>query len=112
MERDFLADAVAHRMAHMPGPFIAIRLADYYKAVREGRLLPEGPASSFVAGSVQVSQAASTLSGNEPVARSGSPARPDPATAVAGPKPPVVVEEISAKKDGGNFSFFFDDDDE
>ncbi len=109
LEQDFLADAKAHRMAHMPGPFIALRLADYYKAVREGRLLPEGSTPSFVAGSVHGSRGALTLPGEESTAR--PTARPEPEAAIAVVERPIVAESITAVKGDGNFNFFFDDDD-
>ena len=111
LEQDFLADAKAHRMDRLPGPFIAMRLADYYKAVREGRLLPEGSTPSFVAGT-HSSRLASTPNREESAVRSESTARSEPEAAIAVAPRPAVAETITAAKGGGNFNFIFDDDDD
>lgn len=107
LEEDFLADAKAHGMDRLPGPWIAIRLADYYKAVREGRLLPEGSSPSFVAGT-HFSRVAPPPEREEPVAVPTITARSEPDVTVA-PRP-AVAETITATKGDGNFGFFFDDD--
>jgi hypothetical protein len=109
LEQDFLADAKAHRMERLPGPFIALRLADYYRAVREGRLLPEGSAPSFVAGSTHGSRVASMPNAETPVARPEPTVQPEPAVVATAP---VVAETITASKGSGNFNFFFDDDED
>jgi hypothetical protein len=109
LEQDFLADAKAHQMDRLPGPFIAMRLADYYKAVREGRLLPEGSSPSFVAGSTHGSRMASMPNAEMPVARPSPTVQPEPAVVATAP---VVAETITASKGNGNFNFFFDDDED
>lgn len=40
--RELLADAGENNMLHLIGIFSGTRLAEYYKARREGRILPEG----------------------------------------------------------------------
>lgn len=107
LESDFLADAKAHGMARYPGPFIALRLADYYKAVKEGRLLPEGSSPSFVAGT-HSSRVASSSEREESAVASTITARPEPEAAVASRL--AVAETITAVKGDGNFGFFFGDD--
>lgn len=39
---DFLADTETSPIGHLPGTLIAVRLGEYYDAVREGRILPKG----------------------------------------------------------------------
>jgi|SRR5579862_7467903 hypothetical protein len=108
LEREFLADLTAHQATDRPGPFIAERLAEYYKAKREGRLLPEGSTPSFVAGTVHMNRPASI----PPVDRAAEGSVTQPESAVAVADPPAVEATITAAKGGGNFDFFFDDDDD
>lgn len=109
LESDFLADAKAHGMARFPGPFIAMRLADYYKAVKEGRLLPEGSSPSFVAGT-HSSRMAPLPEREASVAVPTITARSEPEATVAVASRPAVAETITAVKGDGNFGFFFGDD--
>ena len=110
LEEQFLADAIEHQMEHLPGVFIALRLADFYKARNEGRILPEGSMpSSPMPMATQASRVVATPPPKEDSAREEPVRAPEPAIPVVAPK---VAETITAKKGDGNFNFFFNDDDD
>jgi hypothetical protein len=115
LECDFLADAQAHNMQHQLGNFGSIRLAEYYKAKKQGRILPEGmtfPGMIAMPGAVWPAM---------PFPTAPAP-RENPAHSRLAPEQEVSPTDlerlrnrpavIEVPEGGADFSFFEDEDDD
>ena len=111
-----IKDAQDCNMSHQIGVFAGIRLAEYYKAVREGRLLPPGMTSAMYPmmqpmwGQMAAQPPPSPTSYHQ----NGKQSSNEPSAADLerlANRPETIDLNTDASNDGEDLSYFFDQED-